>query len=539
MIDMDEKQIIIHKYRVEHKSLRKIASEVHMSRKTITKWIREYEAIARLQSQEELCNYLAQKPVRKLRVNPATALTAEVCQKIDGYLKENTHRRMTGFKKQCYNNQGIHKELEEQGYKISYSSVCKYIQSKQKAKKDKSKEAFIKQDYEPGMECEFDWGEVKLRIRGKLVVFNMAVFAFPYSEGRRAYLFRHQNNLAFMESHRNFFRDIHGVPHTMVYDNMKVAVILDKEHKKEGKKATEALQRMSNYYGFDYRFCNARAGWEKGSVERSVDYVRKQAFTSRLDFDSIEEAQTWLDTVCQQLNQSVAKTIAENRTILINQELAHLLPYTGEFGCYELLTYTVDKLSTIYVKNVHYSVPDHLVGKTVYVQLYSEKIKISDSEHQCVATHERSYQSNEWVMDITHYINTLTKKPGALKGSTALHCLPKAIQDLFRVHFQENGKDFLLLLQYAKEHNYTYDDILLAVKAIRDRGARHLTYDQIKVALEMKDAQPITYTDAQQTDQFIEIDLGAEDVLSQCESLMDKGQSQVQCIHNNQEGGAL
>ena len=55
----------------------------------------------------------------------------------------------------------------------------------------------------------------------------------------------------------------------------------------------------------------------------------------------------------------------------------------------------------------------------------------------------------------------------------------------------------------------------------------------------MKDAQPITYTDAQQTDQFIEIDLGAEDVLSQCESLMDKGQSQVQCIHNNQEGGAL
>ena len=31
---------------------------------------------------------------------------------------------------------------------------------------------------------------------------------------------------------------------------------------------------MQAFYGFDYRFCNARAGWEKGHVERSVDYVR-------------------------------------------------------------------------------------------------------------------------------------------------------------------------------------------------------------------------------------------------------------------------
>ena len=37
-----------------------------------------------------------------------------------------------------------------------------------------------------------------------------------------------------MESHRNFFHDVHGVPHTMVYDNMKVAVVL----KPGGKKAT-------------------------------------------------------------------------------------------------------------------------------------------------------------------------------------------------------------------------------------------------------------------------------------------------------------
>ena len=54
-----------------------------------------------------------------------------------------------------------------------------------------------------------------------------------------------------MESHRNFFRDINGVPYTMVYDNMRVAVVFDEKTKKP----TVALQRMSTFYKYDWRFC--------------------------------------------------------------------------------------------------------------------------------------------------------------------------------------------------------------------------------------------------------------------------------------------
>ncbi len=85
----------------------------------------------------------------------------------------------------------------------------------------------------------------------------MAVFAFPFSKYRFSYLFHRQDTLAFMEFHRNFFRDIHGVPTTMVYDNMRVAVVFDDKNKKP----TEALQRLSTFYRFGYRYCNARAGW--------------------------------------------------------------------------------------------------------------------------------------------------------------------------------------------------------------------------------------------------------------------------------------
>lgn len=84
-----------------------------------------------------------------------------------------------------------------------------------------------------------------------------------------------------MESHRNFFKDIGGVPQNMVYDNMRVAVVFDEKTKKP----TVALQRLSSFYKYQWRFCNARAGWEKGNVERSVDFVRGRAFTTHVDFD--------------------------------------------------------------------------------------------------------------------------------------------------------------------------------------------------------------------------------------------------------------
>lgn len=52
------------------------------------------------------------------------------------------------------------------------------------------------------------------------------------------------------------------------------------------------------------------------------------------------------------------------------------------------------------------------------------------------------------------------------------------------------------------------------------RGARHINYDQIKVALESRDAGPLVYADSQKTDAFLEIELGSEDVLSQLDCMM-------------------
>lgn len=71
----------------------------------------------------------------------------------------------------------------------------------------------------------------------------------------------------------------------MVYDNMRVAVI--KKFAGEEKKNSQTLLRMSNFYRYHYRFCNARAGWEKGHVERSVEYVRRKDFSINKHYTSL------------------------------------------------------------------------------------------------------------------------------------------------------------------------------------------------------------------------------------------------------------
>lgn len=175
--------------------------------------------------------------------------------------------------KQCISKMGIYELLIDQGCNLSYQTVCKYIAHLERSKQ-KPAEAYIRGCYDPGDECEFDWGEVKLIIDGKKEVFQMAIFTLAYSNARYCYLFTRQDTLAFMEAHRNFFRDTKGVPQVMVYDNMRIAI---KKFAGNDKQPTDALMNLKTFYKFSYRFCNIRSGNEKGHVERSVAVIRQKS----------------------------------------------------------------------------------------------------------------------------------------------------------------------------------------------------------------------------------------------------------------------
>lgn len=223
---MVDRQAIIHMYRVQGLGKNEITRIMGNSFHTVDKVIKSYEAaLASEQRDEALNTLLCVAPHYDTSKRRERVVTDEVAALIAGFLHDNEIKRSTGLKKQCMRKTDIHAQLVKMGFKVAYSTVCQYIRRKErKENEDKPQEAYIRQYYNPGQICEFDWGEVHLLIRGERRRFYLAVFTLAHSNGRYAYLFSHQNALAFMESHRNFFREVKGVPSVMVYDNMRVAV---------------------------------------------------------------------------------------------------------------------------------------------------------------------------------------------------------------------------------------------------------------------------------------------------------------------------
>ncbi len=84
-----------------------------------------------------------------------------------------------------------------------------------------------------------------------------------------------------------------------------------------------------------------------------------------------------------------------------------------------LLTPRVDRYSRVIVRQCHYSVPARLIGHRVQVLLRASELLVSDGRTQ-VARHERSSVRGTETLLLDHYLEVLVRKPGALRGATAL-----------------------------------------------------------------------------------------------------------------------
>lgn len=480
MIELSKKQNVLLMYLREGKSQREIARETGVDRKTVRKYIKEYES-KRMEIQQsddpvqtgELIQELVEAPKYKVGVRKRRVMTKDIEQKVIAHLQENEEKLKKGLRKQLKKPIDIFEALEEEGIEISYSTVLRTIRQLEK----KSKEAFIKGSYYPGDICEFDWGEVKVKIKGKWCKLQMAVFTSAYGNFRMAYLFTKQKMECFQEAHALFFQEASGVYKTMVYDNMRVAV---KRFVGTEKEPTEGLLKLSIYYGFSYRFCNVRKGNEKGHVERSVEVVRRKAFAFRDTFESIEEANQYLFEVCEKRNRKPQPS-QQNQTAVecLKQEQENFLALPHPFDAARIQNVRVDKYSTVVIDQSHYSVPDHLVGAIIKVKIYSNRILCFYEEGK-IADHIRLTGCHEWSLQLEHYVETLKKKPGALAGSTALQQADKKIKTIYDTYYNNRAKEFVELLQYIKEES-TLSEIERSIKELCRIHPSHVTTDKIKI----------------------------------------------------------
>lgn len=446
MLKLIDKQRIIIKYFNEGKSGRQIERELHVSRKTISKYIKEYQKKKDklIESKSEdalLIADIVEKPGYNSSKRSKIKLTDEVIKRINFYLKENEDKRASGRAKQVKKKIDILEALHADGFDIGYTTVCCAINDIFR----KQKEAYIRQEYAPGATCEFDWGEVKLFIAKKLCIFQMSVFTTAYGNYRSADLYHNQKTESFLDAHANFFEETGGVHKEIVYDNTKVAVarfvgVSEKE-------PTEELLKLSVYYGFSYRFCNTSKANEKGHVERSVEYVRRKVFSKREDFESAEEARLYLKQELISLNLRPQSLLnGQNAHRMLEAEKKHFGKKPPGYDCSRTVDARVNKYSCISVTGCYYSVPDDLVGEFVTAKAYVDRV-ICYYKKQKVAEHKRLYGNHEWRIDINHYLKTLKEKPKALAGSTAFNQMSERLKEVYRKYFIGAEKDFVALLE--------------------------------------------------------------------------------------------
>jgi len=483
MIRMNTKQSIIIRYFRQGQSQRKISRELGINRKTVRRYISEYEQgrknqeLTKGSESEELLETISHRPRYDTSKRRRRKLTTELTEQIDAYLEQNAIKRSSGRGKQVMKKIDVWEAVVAAGYDISYPSVCNYIRSK-----EWKKEAYIRQLYTPGSVCEFDWGEVKLVIGGIRRVYQIAVFTMAWSNYRYAYLYNRQHSQSFHQSHVRFFEHLAGVPGEMVYDNMRVAV--KRFVGRTEKEATQGLLNMSMYYQFAFRFCNVRKGNEKGHVERSVEYIRRKAFSRLDEFEDLASANKHLLKIVQDLNKKEQRQKGASALEQIKQARPHLgLCPASPMECAEIKTARVDKYSTICVYQNHYSVPELLVGKVVQVKVYSDHLLVYYN-NQILWRHERHYTNHEWYLHLGHYLDTLHRKPGALKGAQALEQADTNLKRIYKVYFQGRSKEFIELLHYQRQQGISSLQIQQVIYKLLQLGCQTISLDKIKVSLE-------------------------------------------------------
>jgi transposase len=501
MIKMGQKQEVLLRFFREGDSKSKISRDLRINRRTVRRYIEEYLAV---QEKEKLCgeymdgclsSYVSQEPKYYRPEGIQRKLNQDICSQIDSYLEENDRKRREGMRKQIMLKKDIHEALLELGYSIGYTTVCNYI----KGKKYQEREAYIRQEYTPAEACEFDWGEVHLIIGGVKRKLYMATFTSSYSNYRFAMIFERQDTLAFMESHIEFFMFIDGVYLEMIYDNMRVAV--RKFVGRSEREPTRALLQLSGFYKFRFRFCNVAKGNEKGHVERSIEFVRRKAFGRRYEFDNVTDANKHLLDTCRRLNKQEVAGTGKTPEQFFAEEKKVLWKPEGRMACFFIEHFKVDKYSTISYQYNRYSVPDHLVGKSVDVKVFASKLEFYYL-NDYVATHERCYARKQWILNLSHYYQTLLIKPRALHSSVALKQSSELIQKLYHSYFVSMPKEFIELLMFCDKHEYSYEHLQGVIDVLRGLCPNDISIDKIKALLGNTGTLAEQIDESQQTVQY-------------------------------------
>jgi transposase len=369
--------------------------------------------------------------------------------------------------------------VDERGARVAERTVREYVAARRRELGEPSR-AFVPQVHRAGMEAEVDWGQARVVLAGREREVHLFYLRACHSGAAFCMAFLRCSQQAFLEGHVEAFAWFGGVFVLVRYDNLSAAVKLVLRGRRRVE--TDRFIALRSHYLFESAFTLAglEGAHEKGGVEGEVGRFRRNRLVPVPEVATLAELNARIRAGCE---ADLERRIV-GRSETVGQALARerplLRPLPAEPACTdELSSVRVDSKALVCVRQNRYSVPVALVGRRVTARVGAREIQVLH-DSQVVARHERLTERFGVSVRLDHYLELLTRKPGALAGSLALHqerergAWPACFDELWaalaeRYPASEAARQMVDVVMLVREHGP--ERVELAVRGALTAGA--------------------------------------------------------------------
>jgi transposase len=301
-------------------------------------------------------------------------------------------------------------EIKAMGYSGGIHTLRRFVKS---LKQDNVRLSLATVRFEtpPGKQAQCDWGHIGKfsDASGKLVDIYVFVMVLGYSRQTFIHFTTSMKIPTFIECHQKAFEYFHGIPQSILYDNMS-------QVRSGPNRLNTTFADFAGHYGFEIKTHRPYRPRTKGKVERAVDYI-KDNFINGRTFVGLADLQTqglhWLENVA---NVRIHGTTGRKPHDLWMQEkdqlidLATARPYSSSVRTERKVA--VD--SFVSFDRCRYSVPPQFIGKTIEIVSQAGSITIH-CEDVIIAEHLEATSPGQTIMNPKHmeelWLSTLNMCP--------------------------------------------------------------------------------------------------------------------------------
>ncbi len=275
-----------------------------------------------------------------------------------------------------------------------------------------SKEIFFPQIHKPGKLCQSDFthmNKLDITIGGSPFDHMVYHFVLTYSNWEAGTICFSESFESLSQGLQNALWELGGVPEEHRTDRLTTAV----NKAANSEEFTRRYQDLVDHYGTSPCKTNPNSPNENGDIEQR-NYRFKKAVDQALllrenrNFDNRIAYEEFLHKLFNQLNAG------RNKRFMQEQAVLRRLPKRRIDSC-KRVEKKVGPSSTIRVNHNVYSVNSQLIGETIQIRLYMEKLEIWYGQKK-VDTLPRQRGEGKYRINYRHIIDSLIRKPGAFEN---------------------------------------------------------------------------------------------------------------------------